>query len=1198
MKRLLFLPILILLFLTQTKVAFAQNKCGVNVGPYYNQVSQVHSMAKKGGWVVALGTLGDCGGYSNLFGKDLNVVLRAYNGGQAFTAAQATAWAATLGQLDTKGQKVYFMPWNEPNQGKDEGGDTKNGKAVLNYVKALKKDLSDAGLLDTKVVLLSPMLNKTHGDFNTFLNSVGGADAFYKLAAGSSINEYDFATDKNNYVACQHSNNYLNNCKYNQINIPGPYYALESGATGIYDVPRYEDKHISTMLNGSWDSWKDGAFKMFAIFSYDPLPGGPAWDIFSAKQTKSFYQANCSAGAVEMMSGFDQKKFDSWLQSKSKELTTCGACGFAPSSAPGFCSAVGKQDGYDSSRFEDYNANPDEFYIQPIKGLTPVGKNPSAEELWGGRATRQTSMIRNDLISQGYEASCATPGFKIQFSKKGQPWMETFLKGPNTPNGVVYGGQIIYPGGYKNAASEGKPFRSTLTFDYRELLTPLFRDVEDKKFQMASLEELFGFKDKTENPSEAEINSAPINSLVSNSQRCALSIKMLLKQKEMCQKLANPDACALYTRTVPTTTWNIKQTLEKYQSYITAHQAVLTKESLSGLADDDKTISFVCDQLTADRENYLDKELKVALLQVPLTLDRSYRLAFLVTSIEMKYPRGTKSMFNFFEHPNAGFFSGGPSKPDHGILVTAFKVPDITTNQGDGGTSNTAWQDASVLTRNTLLTQEQLKTTKQKDTERTNKLMQEAKKYDSKEQKASDEIFCLVGKAPDGIGAPECNDPLSKALTDIINAQAKISKTKPEYNPFESECPDLEKEYSDTINDPGSFGNTSLPSKLYTTTFGADLLNQLFIDSSHMLSSQDTKPNPQFAETWREEDPEYETNNSWGGLRDWGLKNIFYVIPEMRDAQFPYDECCDAVKVKHFLVYPEGYTLKSIEDVLAGSFFSQTQLASLTQKEKDFDRFEASGAKNQFEGASFNKDFDDWSPDPPNGPVEGKPECAHERIIGYRADDTPITETYYALPCKRSFGFEISQLGKFLQPGLLGGKLGFWVRNVQQQLHDSSSAAWSYLASCKNTEQFLLGQCGASSLEAEKQDPDTCSTLSCAPKPTEIPQPTPTPVTQAGCVRGERGREMCIKEGKLYIYDHNVDLSGDGTADEYCGGHVSVNSSTPAGCGLTQQKLWGFSSPGGPLAYELGCDNLTQVTATFDSTGGSCSQEKLSVTAN
>ncbi|MGI5826172.1 MAG: hypothetical protein ACOX50_02035 [Patescibacteria group bacterium] len=341
MKKAFFFILLPALFLSLAKEVNAQNKCGVNVGPNYGQVGQVASLTKQGGWVVALGTPGDCDGLSSLFGQGLNVVIRAYNGGRPFTNDQALGWVATLGKMDTKGQKIYFMPWNEPNNS-EEGGGPNAGATVYQYTQFLKNQLQEAGLLGSKVVLLSPMVDKTNPSFidGSFFTGVGKSN-FYSVFDGSSINEYDHLK---NGEAC--SSGVLpeqNNCQYDQIGINPPYYALEAGVAGTCSgYPCYKDHELKTMLDRSWQKWHtDPNFKMFAIFSYDPISSSEtyrSWNIFSAPQVKSFYSGNCQSGSV--ISGSpDQAKFDSWLKKHSSQLISCGGCGYATSKE--FCQATG-----------------------------------------------------------------------------------------------------------------------------------------------------------------------------------------------------------------------------------------------------------------------------------------------------------------------------------------------------------------------------------------------------------------------------------------------------------------------------------------------------------------------------------------------------------------------------------------------------------------------------------------------------------------------------------------------------------------------------------------------------------------------------------------------------------------------------------------------------------------------------------------
>lgn len=1205
---------------------FAQNKCGVNVGPYYGQVGQVRNMAKEGGWVVALGTLGDCGGFSSLFGQGVNVVLRAYNAGNAFDAEQALAWTATLGKLDTKGQMVYFMPWNEPNHTNEGGGDNA-GPQVAAYLQTLRQHLSEAGLLNTKVTLLSPMVNKTNPNFTSFINGAGGMNAIYGVGSGSSINEYDVAADKNNYVACQHSNNYYNNCRYDQIDIPGPYYALESGVTGIYAAPRYEDHHIAKMLDGSWADWQKDSLKMFAIFSYDPISGGPSWDIFSAARTRAFYSSRCTSGGVVGTNNYDQAKFDSWFEANKSQLVECGACGYAPASAPGWCSGVGQTTpaGFDTSIYNDYNTTDDQFYLHPILGIDrqlPADAGPYNANL---------KLIRDDLINQGYEAYCATPGFRIELTQAGKDWMADYVE--QNPPGAVFGGEnnvfIRNPG-------IGDLVRSWLTVDYREVDTPVFRDIEDKQHLMASLDEYFGFKDTVirENP-QSELTSAAINSLLSNQQRCEASVRILIRQEEMCNKLALPDACALYARPVPETGFTIKTMLDSYKSLAAEAVTRLPDANILGYQDKD-TIKAVCAEVLTTDWNLVARE---GLLYTPLTIDRAYRLAFLITTIELNNPRYT-TMFNLFTHPNGGAV-GGPPSPDHAILVNAFKIPDIlTTTQLEQesliASGNTPWTDSSKLTRNSLLTekmQEEIETTVD---EKKIDLIQAANYYDTNSQTHSDEIECMKGASNRGVGGPECKDELAKALVDIINTQTS-NRVSPE-NQIDPTCQELVKEPANEILDYGSFGTvdsiTNPPAHLtYTTEFGAQLLNRIFnvpdedvaetgdLDTTHQIEPRG-KSHPSFAETWKPGDP-LADNPIAGMPRDWGLKSLFHVVTDTYP-DFPYAGCCDEREVKHFLVYPMGYDINTVQEVLASTFFNSEQKDELASLSEDFDRIQITGDEIEFTGGTREYTFADyvkgepvgykqnWPPgvdfiginDPARYAVDEIDRC--RKVYGPSSEIEyidPITfepvykpiQIGWELPCDRSFGWNILQKGHELSAGLVGGKLGFYLQNVQKSLNSRYSAVRDYLDTCTTTEQFLTGRCGETVEPVAEANPILCTDASCTQSAPSIPGPTVA--AQAGCARGERGREICIRNGLLYIYDHNVDISGDGTADEHCGGHVTVIESNPAGCTLVQRRMWGFSSPGGPLSYNHGCTNLTSVTALFDGTEH-CSQEILTVVAN
>lgn len=1075
------------------------NKCGVNVGPYYGQVDQVKGLTKAGGWVVALGTLGDCGGYGSLFGRGLNVILRAYNAGQPFDAAQALAWTATLGKLDTKGQVVYFVPWNEPNQGGGEGGHPTDPSAVIDYLNALRTNLSEAGLLDTKVVLLSPMLNKTHPDFSTYLNN--GGTTIYNLAQGSSINEYDFKQEgASAYTdACLHTDPFKDNCKYAQIGIPTdkPFYAPEAGVGGtVAGSPGYKDGEISIMLRNSWSKiWSgDNNFSMFAVFSYDPhrdevgQEWRKEWDIFRAPQTRQFYANTCSSGDVRPINGFDTDRFEHWLTSKRDQLVECGECGFAPKERPGLCSGVGKDlPTLDLSAYDDYNADDEVFYIHPLAGLSP---------------NRNVEVLRNDLLKQGYEARCATPGFKIGMDLEGQNFLAAFIdqvnEGYHGGEGTGFGNKPYSRLPY-DAPPRDLPFRSILGVDLREVLTPVFRNVSGKRFLTTSLEEFFGFKDVLiKKETTAEIRSAPINSLLTNSQRCQQSIKILLAQEAMCNKLDAPLSCPLYPRPISSTNFTIFSLLERVYWLASHPHESIGNTNLSDLHDDN-TSRIICETLM---QKDWDAEAKEALLATPLTIDRAYRLGFLVTSIKMKMnPINQGTLFSLFTHPNAGFQADGPNNPKHLVLVNAFKIPDILTNnnQADTGSARTSWNDPSLLSVQSLTTKSQQEKKTEDKAEYQSALKTAADRYQTGTQHDGSEIFCTTGAGAVGVGAGSCIDELPKALVDIINATADLNRQGDDrFAYFEPNCPELKQEPANIVLDNGSLGTTENiyktdvnPGVLFNTDFGGQLFRKLFnipdedvtevdddIDETHQVEPRE-KSNPSFAETWREGDPQIR-NAVWQDLvKDWGLKTVFYVSKKMKEIGFPYNRCCDDVEVRFYLVYPVGYDQETVQTVLAGSFLSTEQIIQLAETEAEFDRIQLSGEEVNFEGASMGREFDNY--------LE---ECEH---VVYDARGRPI-DTEMRPPCRRSFGFSIVQRGQALAAGLLGGKLGFWLREVQQSLHSKTSFAHTYLASCKTTEQFLLGRCGQEVEPVPTPEPDLeCEGAMCGLNPGSSGPPAAIP---------------------------------------------------------------------------------------------------------
>ena len=184
-----------LVFFASSTTASAQNKLGVNIGDHYNEASIARSLVGKGGWIVTMGTPGNCTDFEALFGRGANIVIRGDHPGLPLNGLSARegdmggldglafSWAATLGRMDAKGQKVYFMPVNEPvHYGMSR-------EKVKFYTDKLRHYLSEAGLLGTKVSLLSPMFDQHNIAYDDYITR-GLGFSYYNDFQGSSVNLY------------------------------------------------------------------------------------------------------------------------------------------------------------------------------------------------------------------------------------------------------------------------------------------------------------------------------------------------------------------------------------------------------------------------------------------------------------------------------------------------------------------------------------------------------------------------------------------------------------------------------------------------------------------------------------------------------------------------------------------------------------------------------------------------------------------------------------------------------------------------------------------------------------------------------------------------------------------------------------------------------------------------------------------------
>jgi len=582
--------------------------------------------------------------------------------------------------------------------------------------------------------------------------------------------------------------------------------------------------------------------------------------------------------------------------------------------------------------------NPNIFHLSPLVGIFP---DP-------GR--RDYAQIRADLVEQGYQAYCAIP--------------EQQIVGSIGPSDIVK--MFLALGG--SAELKLSPI---LTLDYSLAHTPLFRDSE-RKYQIKSdLEEYWAYQEPTSTTySQAELGSAPIESLLSESQRCAEGAKNLWAQDDMCTKLITPDACALYTFLIPNTSHTVKSLLAEYRS----------------VGGGQKNITTTCKELEKSPEE-AKKQLFTDLTQVPLTIESGHRLAFLVLSLK-ELKKNPNELFSFFAH-------GTPPRDE--VLVVAFKIPDVITNKPSANTfsgSNSKaypfFSDGAMLARDSLLTVGQQ--TAAASREAALKTTLTATVTSVLTQNAGNPIYCLDGLPPNGTGSTACKDQLVKALTDIVNAQNLI-------DPQQLDCVGpAEIDESFTIDEPSAV-NLQTPKSTFSDELGAEIISKLFLN---LGSTNTDKAVQQFVSSFM-----INKVATKGGTVLSGQTSL-----------------------KSYLVYPVGYELAEVENVLANSFLTKEQIIALESDPNNNDRFEMFGGTTDLANTAASMQIFD----------PGK-------CIRTQGKD-----------CMSSIDGTIV-MGVLKQVQFLGAKLGYYLRAVQRTLAKEASGVQSYLTACKTTEEFLLDRC-------------------------------------------------------------------------------------------------------------------------------------------
>ena len=353
------------------------NEVGINLGAHWdaNAIKLAHDITQDGGWVVLLITPGSADALTEALkaAKEykMNVVLRLYNGGNAFLPTEATeqakSWVATIGcAIENSGtnQKIYIEPWNEPfMDGEHNGIPSDRGQiaaAVIAWMDALKAALSQS-TVGNQAALLSPMFNQFGAPTGGIIDNVNAIlsldNDFYSGLAGAAMNLYGQYNKKISEGGglvggdgIRNGQGYRNNvlCALQRPNGMGdcqtyPVFALESGI-GLSENPgcsfvHYGDvqpeilnyystvyKQVNPRINRLWEN--DSNFKMFAIFSYQPATSCSDYDIdwIWGSDVASYFQQVRDGGQLDL--GGTISGYGTWLSGQSLEKCADTNCGY------------------------------------------------------------------------------------------------------------------------------------------------------------------------------------------------------------------------------------------------------------------------------------------------------------------------------------------------------------------------------------------------------------------------------------------------------------------------------------------------------------------------------------------------------------------------------------------------------------------------------------------------------------------------------------------------------------------------------------------------------------------------------------------------------------------------------------------------------------------------------------------------------
>jgi len=325
-KTALFFTVFAFFFLISHHCVAAENKAGINIGDHFDEFDRAAEIVGKGGWITIMACPGDTDKIASMIARhpEINLIIRGHHPSSPPNELLAKLWAASLKALPSP-NKIYFMPWNEPNQ--EGSSDYTSPDYLMEYINKLQQEISS---IKNKVFLLSPMMNITHPNFDSYIIPLV-QNNFFQQFDGIAFSLYDTC---NGECSDPHQNPLFASQLLSRLKVSGKkIFGVESGTAGEYFYFKTPPSSVSPLFKyvNSFLKKYPSEIAMIGIPSYD-LGGevGHSWSVYFPpdviNKLREFPDGNTTPGAPPLevpLKKCPEKKYSFYFNDEG-ECIECG----------------------------------------------------------------------------------------------------------------------------------------------------------------------------------------------------------------------------------------------------------------------------------------------------------------------------------------------------------------------------------------------------------------------------------------------------------------------------------------------------------------------------------------------------------------------------------------------------------------------------------------------------------------------------------------------------------------------------------------------------------------------------------------------------------------------------------------------------------------------------------------------------------